>query len=173
MLPLAVPGLIIAAGYVALTAAGPLKAIGPTSQWVIVLIVIAYSVRRLPLAVRGIVAGLQQVSPTLEEAARNLGATRGGTLRRITLPLLAANIIAAGVLTFAFAMLEVSDSLILAQTKGAYPITKEIYTQATSGNVDAANIASALGVYGMLLLGGTMALASALLGKRLGAIFRA
>jgi iron(III) transport system permease protein len=70
-------------------------------------------------------------------------------------------------------MLEVSDSLILAQTPQFYPITKEIYSQATSGNVDAANIAAALGVYGMVFLGGTLALASALLGKRLGAIFRA
>ena len=32
---------------------------------------------------------------------------------------------------------------------------------------------TALGVYGMVLLGGTMALASALLCRRLGAIFRA
>ena len=67
----------------------------------------------------------------------------------------------------------VRDSLMLAQLPQSYPITKEIYTQAASGNPDAANIASALGVYGMLLLGGTMAIASALLGKRLGAIFRA
>ncbi len=46
-------------------------------------------------------------------------------------------------------MLEVSDSLILAQRQDVYPITKEIYAQATSGNSDSANIASALGVYGM------------------------
>ena len=54
-------------------------------------------------------------------------------------------------LVFAFSMLEVSDSLILAQRQDVYPITKEIYAQATSGNSDSANIASALGVYGMAL----------------------
>ena len=95
------------------------------------------------------------------------------TAARITLPLVAANIIAAAVLSFALAVLEVSDSLILAQTQAFYPITKEIYTQATSGNTDAANIAAALGVYGMVFLGGTLAVAAGLLGRRLGAIFRA
>jgi len=173
MLPLAVPGIIIAAGYIAMTASGPLVAISPAKGAVAVLLVIAYAVRRLPFAVRGISAGLQQVPESLTEAARNLGARPLQASRLVTLPLILANIIAAGVLTFAFAVLEVSDSLILAQTESTYPITKEIYVQATSGNVDAANIAAALGVYGMILLGGTMALASALLGKKLGAIFRA
>ena len=84
-----------------------------------------------------------------------------------------ANIIAAGLLTFSFAMLEVSDSLVLAQLREHYPITKEIYTQACSANVDANNIAASLGVLGMVLLGGSLGTAAILLGKRLGAIFRA
>lgn len=172
MLPLAVPGLILASGLVALTAGGPLEAIGPRSNPFVILVA-AYAIRRLPFVVRGVSAGLQQVSVSLEEAARNLGAGRARTALRITLPLVAANVVAAGVLTFAFAMLEVSDSLILAQTQKYYPITKEIYTQAASGNADAANLASALGVYSMLFLGGMLGLASLLMGKRLGAIFRA
>ena len=173
MLPLAVPGLILAAGYVAMTAPGTaLEGIGPTVNPFVIL-VIAYSVRRLPFVVRGVAAGLQQVSPALEEAARNLGAGALRTAARITLPLVAANIIAAAVLCFALAVLEVSDSLILAQSQRFYPISKEIYSQAMSGNVDAANIAAALGVYGMIFLGGTLAVAAGLLGKRLGAIFRA
>jgi len=68
----------------------------------------------------------------------------------------------------------VSDSLILAQTQPYYPITKQIYSLATStGSPVTMNQAAALGVYGMAFLGGTMAVASALLGRRLGAIFRA
>ncbi len=173
MLPLAVPGLILAAGYVAMTASGPLRHIGPAGAYPFVILIIAYAVRRLPFVVRGVSAGLQQVPVALEEAARNLGAGRARSVLRITAPLIAANIVAAAALTFAFAVLEVSDSLILAQTQQYYPITKEIYTQATSGNPDAANIAAALGVYGMGFLGGTLVLAVALLGKRLGAIFRA
>ena len=45
---------------------------------------------------------------------------------RVTLPLIFANLIAGGLLAFAFAMLEVSDSLILAQKQAYYPITKAI-----------------------------------------------
>jgi iron(III) transport system permease protein len=173
MLPLAVPGVILAAGYVAMTVPGSwLESIGPGGRPFAIL-VIAYSVRRLPFIVRGVSAGLEQVPESLEEAARNLGAGRARAAWRITLPLIAANIVAAGVLTFAFAMLEVSDSLILAQRRGDYPITKQIYIVFTSGTGEATNAAAALGVYGMVLLGGTMALASLLMGRRLGAIFRA
>ena len=137
------------------------------------ILVIAYSVRRIPFVVRGVSAGLQQVPESLEEAARNLGSSRFRAAVRITLPLVAANLIAAGVLTFSFAMLEVSDSLVLAQIDRDYPITKQIYVLFTSGTEDAKQLAAALGVYGMLLLGGTMTLASILLGRKLGAIFRA
>ncbi|MCD6365590.1 MAG: iron ABC transporter permease [Planctomycetes bacterium] len=173
MLPLAVPGLILAAGSVAMTASGPLKAIGPLGNPFIIL-VIAYAIRRVPFMVRSVSAGLQQVPESLEEAARNLGSSRVAAVFRITLPLIAANIIAGAVLTFAFSMLEVSDSLILAQIPQYYPITKQIYTLAVStGSPETAHQAAALGVYGMGLLGGTLALAAALMGKRLGAIFRA
>jgi len=174
MLPLAVPGLILAAGYVAMTAPGTaLEAIGPTRNPFMIL-VIAYAIRRLPFVVRGVSAGLQQVPESMEEAARNLGASTLSAIFRITLPLIAANIIAAGVLTFAFQMLEVSDSLVLAQTTDFYPITKQIYRLATStGSPEATNQAAAMGIYGILLLGATMGIASLLLGKRLGMIFRA
>jgi iron(III) transport system permease protein len=173
MLPLAVPGIILAAGYVKMTAPGTwLEAIGPTGDPFMIL-VIAYSVRRIPFVVRGVGAGLQQVPETLEEAACNLGARKHQAAWRITLPLIAANIIAAGVLTFAFAMLEVSDSLVLAQRQADYPITKQIYDLFNAGTIEGQNLAAALGVYGMVLLGGTMGIASLLLGKRLGAIFRA
>ena len=174
MLPLAVPGLILAAGYVAVTAPGTwFEAFGPT-QNPFVILVVAYAVRRIPFVVRGVSAGLQQVSESLEEAARNLGASRLTTGLRITMPLIAANIIAAAVLTFSFHMLEVSDSLILAQTTEHYPITKQIYRLATStGSPEAVNQAAAMGIYGILLLGVTMGVASLLLGKRLGMVFRA
>jgi iron(III) transport system permease protein len=174
VLPLAVPGLILAAGYVALTVkGGPFESIGPTRNPFTIL-VIAYAVRRLPFVVRGVSAGIQQVPESLEEAARNLGATGPGTAWRITLPLVLPSVIAATVLTFSFAILEVSDSLILAQVQSDYPITKQIYSLATStGAQNATNEAAALGVYGMLLLGGAMLLAGLLLGRKLGSVFRA
>jgi iron(III) transport system permease protein len=169
MLPLAVPGLVIASGYIALTASGPLAALGPRNDPTLILI-IAYSVRRLPYMVRSISAGLQQTSETLEEASRNLGAGPLRTAWRVTAPLISANILAGSILTFSFAMLEVSDSLILAQTREFYPITKQIYEMA--GLADTEFTAAALGTFGMALLTATLLGANLLLGKRMGAMFR-
>ncbi|HUW84259.1 MAG TPA: iron ABC transporter permease [Phycisphaerae bacterium] len=170
MLPLAVPGLVMAAGYIAITRAGTmLEAIGPWKDPTILLI-IAYAVRRLPYLVRSVVAGLQQTSVELEEAARNLGASPLRTIRKVTLPLIAANLIAGSLLTFSFAMLEVSDSLMLAGDQAYYPITKAIYGMMSIA--DTVGIATSMGVMGMLLLTGTILAASLLIGRRLGAIFR-
>jgi iron(III) transport system permease protein len=172
MLPLAVPGLVLAFGYLAMTQEGRIfSALNPTRDPLIIL-VIAYSVRRLPYVVRSAVAGFQQTSVTLEEAAQNLGATPLRALRKITLPLVTANLLAGALLAFSFAMLEVSDSLILAQKQQDYPITKAIYELFQLLGSGTA-IASALGVWAMVFLGVCLLGASLMLGKKLGAIFRA
>jgi len=171
MLPLAVPGLVLAFGYLAMAQDGRFFAfLNPTRDPTILLIV-AYSVRRLPYVVRAAAAGFEQTSATLEEAAQNLGARPARAVVRITLPLIAANLIAGGLLAFAFAMLEVSDSLILAQKQVYYPITKailELFQLLGDGRF----LACALGVWAMLFLGLTIAGLSVLLGKKLGALFR-
>ncbi len=127
--------------------------------------------RRLPFVVRATVAGLEQTSRELEDAAFNLGASRLRTLRTVIVPLIAANLIAGGLLAFSFAMLEVSDSLILAQRAAHFPITKAIYVLYERLG-DGQYIASALGVWSMLLLALTLIGASMMLGKKMGAIFR-
>jgi iron(III) transport system permease protein len=171
MLPLTVPGLVMAFGYLAITRDFAFMAPLDPRNDPTLLLVIAYAVRRLPYVVRSMVAGLQQTAVTLEEAARNLGAGPFLTARRVTLPLVTANLVAGGLLAFSFAVLEVSDSLILAFRQADFPITKAIYVlgeQLGYGN----EIACALGVMGMLLLAATMVIASVLLGKKLGAVFR-
>ena len=173
MLPLAIPGLILAAGYVMLTAFGTsFEKFGPAYN-PFLIIIIAYAVRRLPFVVRGVSSGLEQIPESLEQSAVNLGASKFTAFRKVTLPLITANIIAASVLAFSFAMLEVSDSLILAQQKAHYPITKQMFTVNQDSNADAASLAAALGVVGMMIMGGGIGIASCLLGKKLGAIFRA
>lgn len=171
MLPLAVPGLVIAFGYLAMTQPGkPFAFLNPT-QNPLPLLVIAYAVRRLPYMVRSAVAGFQQTSPALEEAAQSLGCPPFRTLRRITVPLITANLIAGALLTFSFAMLEVSDSLILAQRQADYPITKAIF-ELFQLLGDGRAVAAALGVWAMIFLGFTILAASQVLGKKMGALFR-
>lgn len=171
MLPLAVPGLVLAFGYLSMTQDGKLFAALNPGKNPMLLLIIAYSVRRLPYIVRSAVAGLQQTSVTLEEAAQNLGCPPLRTLRRITFPLIMANVLAGGLLAFSFAMLEVSDSLILAQKQQDYPITKaiyELYQLLGEGRY----VASALGVWAMVFLALTIFTASKILGKKMGALFR-
>jgi iron(III) transport system permease protein len=168
MLPLALPGLVIAFGYVAAFSATPLDArINPVP-----LLVIAYSVRRLPYMVRAAYAGFQQSSVALEEAAMNLGASPIKTLYQITFPLVFANLVAGAVLSFSFAMLEVSDSLILALKEENYPITKAIYAL-LSRIADGPYIASAMGMLGLLLLAASLFIAGRFFGRRIGELFRA
>ncbi|MGH7798495.1 MAG: ABC transporter permease [Candidatus Binatia bacterium] len=168
MLPLALPGLVLAFGYVAAFSATPLDArINPVP-----LLVIAYAVRRLPYMVRAAYAGFQQTSVALEEAAINLGASPMKALFQITMPLVFANLIAGAVLAFSFAMLEVSDSLILASKESYYPITKAIY--ALLGRIaDGPYIASAMGMLGLLLLAASLFIAGRFFGRRMGELFRA
>lgn len=172
MLPLAVPGLVLAFGYIAVTQKGePLHWMVGDNANPLFLLIAAYAVRRLPYVVRAAVAGLQQSNIALEEAARSLGATPLRTLKRVGVPLIGANLVAGGILAFAFAMLEVSDSLILAQQAEHYPVTKAIYSLlSTLGNGH--ELASALGVWAMVFLGISIMGAFVILGKRGGSIFR-
>ncbi len=184
MLPLAVPGLVMAFGYVALSlwiqrhaagtwfesAAGRVAVRGQNPN-PLVFLVIAYTIRRLPYIVRAASAGLEQTSGDLEEAALNLGASPATAVRRVVVPLILANLIAGAILVFSFAMLEVSDSLILASKQEHYPITKAIW-ELFNRLGDGPAIASAMGVWAMVLLTVTLVGASVMMGKKLGSIFR-
>ncbi len=203
MLPLAVPGLVLAFGYVAASLAWPFAGtmpgwLQPLVSWLpeaarvavveaplasiasviganpspFPFLIVAYAVRRLPYVVRSAVAGLEQTSVELEEAGRISGAGKWLVQRRLVIPLIAANLVAGGLLAFSFSMLEVSDSLLLAQRESDYPVTKAIYTLFERLG-DGPGIASAMGVWAMALLAVTLLGASALIGKRMGAIFRA
>ena len=172
MMPLAIPGIILAFGYLGMTARYDIL-----HAWLdpiknpLVLLVLAYAMRRLPYVVRAAVAGLEQTPVEYELAAQNLGASNTRTLSRIVVPLIAANLLAGALFAFSFSMLEVSDSLILAQKKEFFPITRAIYELASilgSGPY----IACAFGVWAMTFLAATLVAASRLLGRRMGSLFR-
>jgi len=181
MIPLAVPGLVMAFGYLSISAhLSHLPWVKASDFWTAVFdvrvnpaffLITAYAVRRLPYMVRSAVAGLQQTSTALEEAGASMGARPVTVWRRITLPLIMANLLAGILLVFAFSMLEVSDSLMLAQQADYYPITKTIYELFQligTGQY----VAAALGVWAMLFLAVTIIGCSLLLGRKLGAVFR-
>lgn len=177
MAPLAVPGLVLAFGYLSVSAklknwlGADLPAALDVQRWPVALLVVAYTARRLPYVVRSVVAGFEQTPVQLELAASNLGARPLRVLRRITVPLILANVLAGAIMAFTFALLEVSDSLILAQTTRFYPLTKAIW-ELSQRLGDGLYIASALGTWAMLVLGFSILATNRLLGKKMGALFR-
>jgi iron(III) transport system permease protein len=180
VLPLALPGLVLAFGYVTGFNV-PSRWHGHDLSWLrswvnprdnpVLLLIIAYSIRRLPYLVRAAHAGFQQLHVSLEDASRNLGAGRFTTLRRITLPLLKGHLIAGAILTFAFAFLEVSDSLILAMQERFYPVAKAIWALLGRVEPGAVSVACALGVVGMAILFVAFLVSNRLLGKKMGNLF--
>lgn len=172
MLPLAVPGIIIAFGYLSMCAKYPwLNQIFDPISNPTLLLAAAYAIRRLPYVVRSVCAGLEQTPVSLEEAARNLGAGSFTTLRRITVPLVSANLVVGALFAFSFSMLEVSDSLILAQKAAYFPITKAIL-ELSQILGQGSYIACAFGLWAMLFLAFTLIAAAVLMGKKMGSLFR-
>jgi iron(III) transport system permease protein len=168
MLPLSIPGIVIAFGYIVAFSRTPLNPFkDPT-----ILLILSYSVRRLPYTVRAAYSGFQQTSVSLEEASLSVGASPVRTLLSITAPLIMANVLAGGIISFSAAMMEVSDSLILAMQEHYYPITKAIYGLNLRLG-DGPYVASALGIVGTLLVTACLLAANKLLGKSMGELFRA
>ncbi len=79
----------------------------------VVLLVYAYICRFLTVSYNSVHAGFDGLSPTLDDAARTLGATPGEIVRRIHLPLLRPSLIAAVLLVFVDTMRELPATLLL------------------------------------------------------------
>ena len=124
---LAVPGLVLAIGYLRLYKGVTLPGteVLLTGTWV--MIMLAYAVRRLPYALRACVAALQQVHVSLEEAAQSVGATRARTIRRVGVPLMAGGILAGFVTSFITAAVELSATILLVSADSQAPMSYGIY----------------------------------------------
>ena len=124
---LAIPGLVLAIGYLRLFRGVdlPFTDTPVITSWV--LIMLAYAVRRLPYALRACMAALQQVHVSLEEAAQSLGATRWRTARRVMVPLMAGGILAGFVTSFITAAVELSATILLTSAESQAPMSYGIY----------------------------------------------
>lgn len=147
---LAIPGVVLAIGYLRAFRGLEIPFTGElfTSSWI--LIIIAYTVRRLPYALRSCMAALQQLHVSLEEAAENLGAHKGRTIRRIVVPLMAGGILAGLVTSFMTAAVELSATIMLVTSQNDAPMSYGIYLymQTPAGRGPGA----ALGVLAVLIV---------------------
>ncbi len=73
----------------------------------------AYTVRFLTIPLQSVEAGLTQITPNMEAAARTLGARPGETLRRVHVPILSTGLLTAAMITFVEVMKELPATKIL------------------------------------------------------------
>lgn len=171
MTPLMIPGIVMAVGFRGMsTRYGWAHALIDPVANPVLLLAIAYAVRRIPYVLRAVAGGLDQTPVELERASRNAGAGFGRTLLKITLPLVAANLVVGALFAFSFSMMEVSDSLILAEKAEFYPITRAIY-ELSQYLGSGPYVAAAFGVWSMCFLASILIAASVLLGKKIGSLF--
>jgi iron(III) transport system permease protein len=108
MAPYAIPGIVLAIGFLSAYARPPLFLYG--TAWIMIL---AFTSRFLPVAYATGDAALKSVHPELEDAARIAGAGRFLTLREVTLPLIKRGVLAGWLLVLIAALRELSAAIFL------------------------------------------------------------
>lgn len=145
MLGLAVPGTVVGIGY-AIAFNTPLRfTIGGTTFQLLpalgggaaifggaMAIVMVYIIRSLPSGQRSGIAALQQIDPSIDEAAASLGAESFTTFRTITLPLIRPAFLAGLIYAFARSMTTLSP-IIFITTPSTKIMTKQILAEVDAG----------------------------------------
>jgi iron(III) transport system permease protein len=127
MSAVAIPGLVLGIGLLRTYYDVTLPFSGESLATFWVMLVIAYSVRRLPYALSAATAALRQVHLSLEEAAESLGAGKFTTLTRVVVPLMTGGLLAGFVTSFATAAVELSATLMLVAKSADAPLAYGIY----------------------------------------------
>jgi iron(III) transport system permease protein len=118
-------------------------------------VTLAYVVRFLAVALGQIETGLDRISPSLDAAARSLGASALSALWRVHLPLLAAPLGAALLLVFVDCMKELPATLLL-RPFNFETLATHVYSLAAMEQLEQAALGSlaivAVGMVPVLLL---------------------
>jgi iron(III) transport system permease protein len=120
----AVPGTVIAVGaLIPLTALDHALIAWAREHWGLSLglvitgsaiaLVFAYLARFLAVALNAVESSLARIRPSLDEAARSLGASRVGLLARVHVPLLSGGLISGLLLVFVDVMKELPATIVL------------------------------------------------------------
>jgi iron(III) transport system permease protein len=149
LLPFGVPSIVLAIGLVLAFIRPPLPLYG--TMWILL---IAYLVKFLPLAVRTCAASLRQLEPALEEASRIVGASRLRTFWKVTVPLARRGAVAGAFLIFIPSFRELGASILLAG-----PTTETVtFAMITAWGAMSLEVTCALGVITLLITVGLFAL---------------
>lgn len=121
-----VPGIVIALAFISLT----VQTIHPLYQSP-ALLVLAYAILFLPLALVSIRSAMAQVPPGLEEAARSLGLGWFAVVRRVLAPMTAPGIGAGATMVFVFVATELTATLLLAPI-GTRTLATEVWANTSA-----------------------------------------
>lgn len=132
MVPYVVPGLVIGIAMVTAFSSPPILLAGTAA-----IMVIALMMRRIPYSVRSVTALLYQLSPSVEEAAESLGASKLRSMVRVVIPALAPGIISGAVLSWVTIITELSTTLFLYNTK-TQTLSLGIYASVLRGQLGTA-----------------------------------
>lgn len=145
LVPWALPGTVVAVS-VAEAYGGPSLLLG---SFVLVgtfwILPVVYFLRFMPLVVRALQASMEQVDPTLEEAAGSLGARTWQRFMRVTLPLVWPGAVAGTLLAFVIGLGEYVAS-VLVFVPANRPISIAIASELRDFNLGAA------AAYGVVLI---------------------
>ena len=141
IMALAIPGTIIGLGYVisynktyslfGLPIIPPITGTG-------FIIIMAFIIRSLPVGVRSGITSLQQIDPSIEEAANVLGASSGKVFTSITIPMIKNAFLNGLIFTFARSMTLVSTVIFLISARYKL-LTTSIMAQIDVGKMGVAS----------------------------------
>ncbi len=140
MLSIAIPGTVVGLGYVITYNKPPLVLTGTG-----IILIIAFVMRSMPVGIRSGMASLQQIDPSIEEAASALGASSKKVFTSITIPMIKPALFSGLVYAFARSMTLVSTIIFLVSAK------YNLLTVATMSQIDQGRIGVA-SVYSTLLI---------------------
>jgi len=112
MLNYALPGTVVGIAYILAFNEKPFLLTGTMT-----ILVAAYIFRYYATGIRSVVASLQQIDPSLEEASASLGANSTKTLFRITVPLIIPSVLAGMRYLFIHCMTAISATIFLVSVR--------------------------------------------------------
>ena len=130
LVPLGLPGIVMAVALIQFWLSTPFPLYGT-----LLILLLAYTGRYIPLGARAANAALRQLDSSLEESARILGASWGTTMRQITFPLIRPGLFAGWLLVFVPAIQELSASILLFSSS-SITVAVAIYNLYETGYVE-------------------------------------
>ena len=108
LLSIAVPGTVIGIGYILTFNEPPIQLTGTAA-----ILIAAFVIRALPIGIRAGESSLQQIDPSIEEAAADLGSNASRVFTTVTLPLIKSAFFGGLIYSFIRSMTSISAVIFL------------------------------------------------------------